>query len=72
MTGAFNGEEGEDDADVLENSASGGLDHARAVVAVPRPAVGSGDEPGSKRTLAGIIFGLGMAMGAANFLAWLF
>ena len=27
-------------------------------------------EGGSKRTLAGIIFGLGMAMGAANFLAW--
>ena len=26
-------------------------------------------EGGSKRTLAGIIFGLGMAMGAANFLA---
>ena len=29
-------------------------------------------EGGSKRTLAGIIFGLGMAPGAANFLAWLF
>ena len=29
-------------------------------------------EGGSKRTLAGIVFGLGMAMGAANFLAWLF
>ncbi len=29
-------------------------------------------EGGSKRTLAGIIFGLGMAMGAVNFLAWLF
>ena len=29
-------------------------------------------EGGSKRTLAGIIFGLGMAMGAANFMAWLF
>ena len=27
---------------------------------------------GSKRTLAGIIFGFGMATGAANFLAWLF
>ena len=27
---------------------------------------------GSKRTLAGITFGLGMAMGMANFLAWLF
>ncbi len=29
-------------------------------------------EGGSKRALAGIIFGLGMAMGAANFLTWLF
>ena len=29
-------------------------------------------EGGSKRALAGIVFGLGMAMGAANFLAWLF
>ncbi len=29
-------------------------------------------EGGSKRTLAGIIFGLGMALGAANFSSWLF
>ena len=29
-------------------------------------------EGGSKRTLAGIIFGLGMAMGAVNFMNWLF
>ena len=29
-------------------------------------------EGGSKKALAGIIFGLGMAMGAANFLSWLF
>ena len=28
-------------------------------------------EGGSKRTLAGIIFGIGMAVGAVNFLAWL-
>ena len=26
----------------------------------------------SKRTLAGIIFGVGMAIGAVNFMAWLF
>ena len=30
------------------------------------------NEGGSKQTLAGIIFGVGMAMGAANFLAWIF
>ena len=32
-------------------------------------AFGEGD---SKRMLAGIIFGIGMAIGAVNFLAWLF
>ena len=29
-------------------------------------------EGGSKRTLAGIIFGVGMAMGAVSFLDWMF
>ena len=29
-------------------------------------------EGGSKRLLAGIIFGVGMAIGAVNFMAWLF
>ena len=29
-------------------------------------------EGGSKKVFAGIIFGLGMALGAANFMAWLF
>ena len=29
-------------------------------------------EGGSKQALAGIVFGLGMALGAANFIAWLF
>ena len=29
-------------------------------------------EGGSKRAMAGIIFGLGMAMGAVNFVGWLF
>jgi type IV secretory pathway VirB2 component (pilin) len=29
-------------------------------------------EGGSKRTFAGIIFGLGMALGAVNFMSWLF
>jgi len=27
---------------------------------------------GSKRMLAGILFGVGMAIGAVNFMAWLF
>jgi len=29
-------------------------------------------EGGSKKMLAGIVFGLGMALGAANFINWLF
>ena len=29
-------------------------------------------EGGAKRTIAGIIFGVGMAIGAVNFMAWLF
>jgi type IV secretion system protein TrbC len=29
-------------------------------------------EGGSKRLLAGILFGVGMAIGAVNFMAWLF
>lgn len=29
-------------------------------------------EGGSKRILAGIVFGVGMAIGAVNFMAWLF
>jgi type IV secretory pathway VirB2 component (pilin) len=29
-------------------------------------------EGGSKKIFAGIVFGLGMALGAANFMAWLF
>ena len=29
-------------------------------------------EGGSKRALAGIVFGVGMAIGAVNFMAWLF
>ena len=30
------------------------------------------NEGGAKQTLAGIIFGVGMAMGAVNFLGWIF
>ncbi|MCY3757887.1 MAG: TrbC/VirB2 family protein [Acidobacteria bacterium] len=29
-------------------------------------------EGGSKKALAGVVFGLGMALGAANFMKWLF
>ena len=30
------------------------------------------DEGGSKKMIAGILFGVGMAIGAVNFMAWLF
>jgi len=30
------------------------------------------DEGGSKKMMAGIVFGVGMAIGAVNFMAWLF
>jgi hypothetical protein len=29
-------------------------------------------EGGSKRAMAGIVFGVGMAIGAVNFMSWLF
>jgi len=29
-------------------------------------------EGGAKRTMAGVVFGVGMAVGAVNFMAWLF
>ncbi|HMH06541.1 MAG TPA: TrbC/VirB2 family protein [Terriglobales bacterium] len=29
-------------------------------------------EGGAKRTLAGVVFGVGMAVGAVNFMSWLF
>jgi type IV secretion system protein TrbC len=46
-----------------------GLSLVAVVVGGLMFAFGEGD---SKRGLAGIIFGVGMAIGAANFVAWLF
>ena len=62
-----------DAIDVLENAFTGpiarGLSLISIVIGGLMFAFGEG---GSKKALAGIIFGLGMAMGAANFLTWLF
>ena len=59
--------------DVLQAAFTGPLARGLSLIAV---VVGglmfAFGEGGSKKALAGIIFGLGMAMGAANFLAWLF
>jgi len=58
---------------VLRNAFAGpiatGLSLVAIVVGGLTYAYGEGH---SKRTLAGIIFGVGMAIGAANFMSWLF
>ena len=58
---------------VLQNAFTGPI--ARGLSLIALVVVGlmfAFGEGGSKQALAGIVFGLGMAMGAANFLAWLF
>ena len=59
--------------DVLEQAFTGPIARGLSLIAIE---VGglmfAFGEGGSKKALAGIIFGLGMAMGAANFMAWLF
>ena len=58
---------------VLQNAFTGPIARGLSLIAI---VVGglmfAFGEGGSKKALAGIIFGLGMAMGAANFLSWLF
>ena len=59
--------------DVLEEAFTGPLARGLSLISI---VIGglmfAFGEGGSKKALAGIIFGLGMAMGAANFLTWLF
>ena len=59
--------------EVLEDAFTGPIARGLAVISI---VVGgllfAFGEGGSKRALAGIIFGVGMAVSAANFLAWLF
>ena len=59
--------------DVLRDSFTGPIARGLALVAVVIGglmfAFGEGD---SKRALAGIVFGVGMAIGAVNFINWLF
>ncbi len=58
---------------VLQNAFTGPIARGLSLIAI---VIGglmfAFGEGGSKKALAGIIFGLGMAMGAANFLTWLF
>ena len=59
--------------DVLRDSFTGPIARGLALVAIVIGglmfAFGEGD---SKRALADIVFGVGMAIGAVNFMAWLF
>ena len=58
---------------VLEQSFTGPIATGLALVSiVVGGLVFAFGEGGAKRTLAGIIFGVGMAVGAVNFMAWLF
>lgn len=63
----------ENAVDVLRTSFTGPIARGLSLVAIVIGglmfAFGEGD---SKRTLAGIVFGVGMAIGAVNFMAWLF
>jgi type IV secretory pathway VirB2 component (pilin) len=58
---------------VLQNSFTGPIATGLALVAiVVGGLVFAFGEGGAKRTMAGIIFGVGMAVGAVNFMTWLF
>ena len=58
---------------VLQNSFTGPIATGLSLVAiVVGGLVFAFGEGSGKRTLAGIIFGVGMAIGAVNFMAWLF
>jgi type IV secretory pathway VirB2 component (pilin) len=63
----------ENAVDVLERAFTGpiarGLSLVSIVIGGLMFAFGEGD---SKRALAGIVFGVGMAIGAVSFMAWLF
>ena len=63
----------ENAVNVLQTSFTGPIARGLSLVAI---VVGglmfAFGEGGSKRALAGIVFGLGMAFGAVNFMAWLF
>ncbi len=63
----------ENAVDVLQTAFTGPIARGLSLVAIVLGgllfAFGEGE---SKRTVAGIVFGVGMAIGAVNFMAWLF
>jgi len=64
----------ENAVDVLRDAFTGPIARGLSLVAIVVGGITmSFDEGGgSKRMLAGILFGVGMAIGAVNFMAWLF
>jgi type IV secretory pathway VirB2 component (pilin) len=70
---AYAGSPWENAVGVLQTAFTGTIARGLSLVAIVVGgllfAFGEGD---SKRMLAGIVFGVGMAIGAVNFLAWLF
>jgi type IV secretory pathway VirB2 component (pilin) len=63
----------ENAANLLQTSFTGPLARALSLIAI---VIGglmfAFSEGGSKKVFAGIVFGLGMALGAVNFMSWLF
>jgi type IV secretory pathway VirB2 component (pilin) len=70
---AFAASPWENAVNVLETAFTGPIARGLSLVAIVVGglmfAFGEGD---SKRMLAGIVFGIGMAIGAVNFMSWLF
>ena len=60
-----------DTVNELQTQFTGPITRGLALIAIVVVMFAFG-EGGSKRTLAEIIFGIGMAVGAVNFLGWLF
>ncbi|MBK5292816.1 MAG: TrbC/VirB2 family protein [Acidobacteriia bacterium] len=60
-------------ATILANEFSGPIARGFSLVAIVVGGLGLAfSDGGGKRTLGGLIFGLGMALGAAQFMTWLF
>jgi type IV secretion system protein TrbC len=63
----------ENAVNVLQTAFTSTIARGLSLVAIVVGGLGFADgEPGAKRNMSGILFGVGMAVGAVNFLSWLF
>lgn len=63
----------ENAVNVLQNAFTSTIARGLSLVAIVIGGLGfAHGEPGAKRNMSGILFGVGMAVGAVNFLSWLF